>query len=75
MSVHISLRIPGPDLRTIDQLAKDLDMNRTNYMITASLGQLPSQRTELTNRVEQLEQTVERLQAWKQDVIDSQGNW
>jgi hypothetical protein len=75
MSVHISLRIPAPELEQIDNLAREHDMNRTEYLTRAALGQLTNQRTELTNRVTDTEQRLDKLETWKQSVIDSQGNW
>lgn len=62
MKRHISLRVRQDDLARIDQLAEQHHQDRTAYMVTMALGEIPAAKTEAIERIEALEADVQRLQ-------------
>lgn len=58
---HLTLRVRPDDLAAINQLAAAHGLSRTEYAVRAMLGRLGS--VGLDQRVEDLEQRLERLEA------------
>lgn len=60
--IPVGLRIPQDKLDEITARADALKLSRTDYMILAAVGELPAgTKSELEERVDELERTVERL--------------
>lgn len=70
MSVHTSLRIPYNELQALKANAANHGLTFTEYMIRAGLQDLPD-----NSRLAQLEHRLEALERWRQNTLDSQGDW
>ena len=58
-----ALRLNVDQLEEINRRAESYRMTRTEYMISAALGELPDEKNETLNRLEAIERRLDRLEA------------
>ena len=63
MATHISLRLSDEMKAQIDKRAASSKLNRSEYMIRASLGEITNP-TDADSRLEQHEERIQRLERW-----------
>lgn len=61
-AVHTALRIPPDDLAEIDRRAQERGISRTALLINSALERLPHHTYSTDERVNELEQRIQRLE-------------
>lgn len=60
--IAIAIRVPKHQLEQIDREAAAHQLSRTDYLIRSATGELPNTTAEAFQRIEALENAVQRLQ-------------